>query len=117
MFNPSNFKTPLPSKPVLGNSEHPVQKYVDGLTMRWFDSNRHVAYIGLKNIPADSHYANCKTLTYRPADKSIQFHELTVDELKALAAEGKGFDSPYEVITVYSTDKYVGNLILREIIE
>ena len=115
MFDPSKFKAATPMAPALGNSAHPVGKYVDRLTMRWFDKTASVAVVGLKELPPESHYRNCRSVTYRPDDGSIQFHLLTPVELKALWDAKENFDSPYEPISIASADKYVGNAILREI--
>ena len=117
MFDPSKFKAPVPMTPTLGNSEHPVGQYVTKLSMRWFDTTAKVAVVGLKDLPPESHYRDCKSVTYRPDDNTIQFHRLTPAELKALWDAGKNFDSPYETLDLPETDKWIGNSILREIVE
>lgn len=117
MFDPSKFKAAAPMAPTLGNSEHPIGRYVARLTMRWFDKTAKVAVVGLKDLPPESHYRDCKSVTYRPDDSSIQFHLLTPVELKALWDAKENFDSPFEIVQVHDLDKYVGNAILREIVE
>lgn len=116
MFDPSKFRTATPS-PTIGNSEHPVARYVTSLSMRWFDATNRVAVVGLKDLPPSSHYADCKAVTYRPADSSIQFHRLTPKELKARWDAGGLFDADFEVLDIPETGKYIGNVILREIEE
>lgn len=116
MFDASKFSAQVPT-PVLGNSEHPVARYTTALTMRWFDKTAAVAVVGLKDLPAESHYRDCKSVTYRPQDGSIQFHRHSPKELKAMWDSKVNFNSPYEPVDVPGSDKYVGNTILREIVE
>ena len=117
MFDPSKFSAPAPMSPTLGNSEHPIGQYVTSLGMRWFDKTYRTAVVGLKDLPPGCHYHDCKAVTYRVADRSIQFHRFTPKELKAQWDAGEKFEVYYEVLDVPDTDKYIGNLILRALVD
>ncbi len=88
------------------NSEHPLAK--------------HLVNLNAKRVPgSDSklYYVRFKTdkhvVTYRPADKTIGVHQMSFDEFKRRWDEKS---LPFsEAVDVPETDKYIGNVIWREL--
>lgn len=88
------------------NSEHPLAKHLVNLNARRIPgSDNKLYYVRFKT---DKH-----VVTYRPADKTIGVHEMSFAEFKRLWDEKS---LPYsEAIDVPESDKYIGNVIWREL--
>lgn len=104
MFNPAKFSTPEPKTIPLGNSAHPVMEHIEGNSFRKVPvANYDLYYVELKMG---------FIVTYRKSDKSMQLHELTLEQFKHRVKEGLGLESRHEIITAPENAKYLGNTLM-----
>lgn len=109
-FNPAMFQPAPVRSIVLGNSQHPVMDIVEHHSFKRIPS-KHLRYEGvfyvvLKNDKGIFTYMGGHVPT-------IQYHPITLTELKALVKADKPLPNVSEVIDVRD-EKYIGNTVLDE---
>lgn len=106
MFNPAIFASSMRRESiVLGNSDHPVGDLVVGLLAKPVPGCSDLWYVRTKK--------DTVTITYRPADDSLCFYELSFAEFRK-HVEDKTLPS-VEVVDNDPTSKNLGTTINREL--
>lgn len=107
MFNPSTFSTHKKSITIC-NNDHPVLKYVSSAIAKKVPGKEGLYYIRAKD---DSFM-----FTYRETDNSVQLWQCTYEEFKNHIKNSTCPENMPEVSDVPETDKYIGNVILNDIL-
>lgn len=119
MFDPSKFTVAPVNTVAICNSEHPVVPYLEGMLLKRIpskcDKYKDLFFVVLKNGKGIVTYHKCN---HYP---TLQFHVLTLDEMKVKVAAEESFNSEYEVVNIDTTNKWIGNdiydlLVAEEVI-
>ena len=106
MFDPASFALKVGRESIaIGNSAHPVTEYVTGLLARPVPGREDLWYIRTKDDQT--------VITYRPSDRTLSFYEMSFADFRKLV-ESQTLPS-IDVLEVPDTDKYIGNVICREL--
>lgn len=109
-FNPANyFRAPKRTIPI-GNSAHPVLAHVRANVLRLIPSSSKM-FEDLYFIEINDGKG---IITYRDDEvPTLQYHALTLDELKEKVRNEQPLESPYEVVNADPKNKHLGNDIMR----
>ena len=106
MFDAKQFaRSAVRESIAIGNSAHPVAEYVTSMLARPVPGRDDLWYIRTKDDQT--------VITYRKSDRTLSFYEMSFADFRKLV-ESQTLPS-IDVLEVPDTDKYIGNVICREL--
>ena len=106
MFDAKQFaRSAVRESIAIGNSAHPVTEYVTGLLARPVPGREDLWYIRTKDDQT--------VITYRKSDRTLSVYEMSFADFRK-RVESQTLPA-IEVLEIPDTDKYIGNVIYREL--